>query len=641
MSMPDILRPQDLGEDKRNELARYLKQQWDRAKSARQSQVDGDYARWTKAYYATPLEEIRTVPFYKASNMVVPVIRIYCDTFMARTLNLIFATKPVYILDAVPKELQEAAQLYLNKKAECEWFHYRLVRALVMGGNKNGTAIIKTPWVEKTTIDVINSGGFMQEQSYTYFAGPESRVVPFDDFYVYPITAEFMDDVEITFHRVRYTEERARRLRDTLLRFGDPDLLDSYFQTPRDVQRDETRSDAGVVDPHIRELHVIECGLEYAISNDPDKTYNIIASIEEFSGDLLDVYYNPHPRNMSIYTDYRPFPRESLFYGESLAQILSQAQEEVSSIHNERRDNSMIANAPVFKRRSGSLVPNPSTNWYPGKVFDLEDMDDLDMLNVGRDYTPMIQHEDYVFNLAERLSGIGEIQQGVSSGQISKRGVYNTVGTIAMVQEGNQRQDTNMRDVRMVLAAIGKQAMRLQASFGQDDPFIQTFDQDVQQQIRAALQYFNSDAARYANFQVKASDAGVNKEIDRMNLMQTAQVLSNYGGTVQQLAVQLLNPQLNPGLRMIINDLVKMQRWMAERLLKTFDEWDAVEELPDVAAAIEQIIPGGSRSTQDLRAAAQSDGMDLAPPSGAASALSGQQLQALARMAPGNGTPPQ
>jgi len=106
-----------LSEDKRDELCKYLNAQWLRAERTRREQVDGQYADWTKAYYGTPLEEQRTVPWYKASNFVVKLNRMFIDTFVSRTLNIIFATKPLYVIEALPRELRDAAELYLNRKA--------------------------------------------------------------------------------------------------------------------------------------------------------------------------------------------------------------------------------------------------------------------------------------------------------------------------------------------------------------------------------------------------------------------------------------------------------------------------------------------------------------------------------------------
>jgi hypothetical protein len=638
--MPLTLVRPDISEDKRQELKDYLRTQWLRARSGRQQQVDGDYGKWSKAYEGTPLEEVRTVPFYKASNFVVKLIRVYVDTFTARTLNVCFATQPLYVCEGMPADMRDGYELYLNRKATYDWQHYRVARELCQRGNKNGTVIFKMPWTEKTGYDVsAGPGGTMREQLITYCRGPEALPIPFEDFYLYPITVNRLQDAVIKFHRTRFVREIAeQKVASGEWHLPKDKPLTSYLRHPRDIKRTEQQSDSGVVDPYVLEIHLIEAFLQYPVTNDPSKYYDVVVSFEEDSCDIFDIYFNPYPRNLSIFQDYRPFPREDLFYGESLCAILGQAQEEASRIHNERRDNSTIASSVIFKRRSGSLLPNPSTNWYPGKVFDLEDMDDLDVITVGRNYDDMIQQEDYTYQFSNRLSGIDDAMQGLSQGSMGKRGVYNTSGTLAMLAEGNQRQDTNMRDVREALGGIALCSSRLQAAFDPNDPLIDTLPESAQDGARAALQWIASDKAKYLRLEVKASNAGANREVERQNLMSIAGVLSQYGAQVQQMSQQLLNPQLNPGLRLIMNQIVRMQSGMARRLLKAFDQWDAIDEIPDVQQAIERFMPNVPGATDGLRAGAgggPETALSLPQPGGNAPpgpGLSGGLLQSLAQM---------
>lgn len=613
---PQIIRPQQLlSEDKREEIRRYLHLHWLRARDGRATQIDSKYNDWTKVYHGIPAEETRTVPFYKASNFVVKLVRMFLDTFVARTLNIIYATRPTFVTDDLPQQLKEGWEYYLNRKVEYAWNYYDLTKSLAFSGNKNGTAVIKTIYDERDTIDVMPSsaspGGY-SETATTYWSGPCSELIPFEDFFVYPITAPSLDKVEIKMHRQRFTEDEALyqfQLGTWQLTTNPDDEqpektsdISKYLTQPTDTKGISERTSAGVDDTGYREMQAIECHFRYSITNDRTKRYDCVALIHPDSGDLLDLYYNPYPQNLGIFTDYRPFPREGLFYGESMCEILGQAQEETSRIHNERRDNSTISSSVCFKRRSGSLIPNPSTSWYPGKVWDLESLDDLEVFDIGRSYQDMIEQEQVAVQYAEKLSGIGEVMQGASSGTIGKRGVYNTMGTIALMQESNTRQDTNIRDVRTVLSRIVQTASKLQATYGADDPFIDALPQAYQENVREVLQLFKGNTWRYINHSVKASDAGVNKEVRRNNLVQMAQVLGQYGQTIIQMSTQLANPGLNPVIKQTMIQVVEMSRWMAERLSREFEEPDVTDLLPDLAATLgaggaANANPGGPAGT--------------------------------------------
>lgn len=592
-----IIRP-DLSEDKWATLERYLCDHYNRAHLARSEQVDNKYEKWEQNYYGVPAEKVRTVPWYKSSNFVVKVIRIFIDTFVARTLNIIFATKPLYNVDGYPSDLKESLELYLNRKAINEWNHYELAQGMLLRGNKNGTCVVKTPWLEKKVIDVMpgTAGASQQENEVTIFSGPKSSIIPFEDFLIYPITCNFLDEAVIKFHKVRYVEEQALRMVNSSKWELTEDELTGMLITPNDAKRETTQEESGVVDRYLKELQVVECYLDWEIVEGSNKYYSLICLIVPHANKLIDVYFNPYPRNLEIFTDYRPNPKEDFIYGESMCELLESSQEEISNIHNSRRDNNFIANAPVFKRRSGSLIPNPSTNWYPGKVFDLEDMADFEMVQVGRNFNDTLAEESADLQYVERLMGIGQVMQGLAAGSMGKKGVYNTSGTLALLSEGNQRQDTNIRDFRRVLSRIVKTAFSLQSFYGKDDPTIEVFPAEIQAQIKQAMSLATPSRLATTTFEVRASNAGANSEVGRANLLQMASVLGQYGNAVQGMVGQLANPQLNQSIRLIMLDVINMQRWMAKRLLRAWDEYDAEEMLPDAKRAIEATVPGGGQS---------------------------------------------
>lgn len=625
-----IVRP-TLSDDKREELRKYLFERWGRAVRGRQVQVDTDYARWAKAYAGVPLEKERTVPFYKSSNYVVKLIRIYVDTFVARTLNVIFATKPLYVASGLPRELKESWEYYLNYKALKVWDHYKLARALCNYGCRNGSVVLKTNQVKKSSIEMrALDDTRVREELVTYYQGPETRVIPFEDWYVYPFGSQTWEDVVIKFHRVRYPEETAHERYNKgiwQLKLGDTNF-EAYLKTPNDIKAEQEQVENGTYDSSFKEFVAVECHLRYATTNDENKLYDIVATIHPGTEELIDLYYNPYPRNLNTFTDYRPFPQDSTWWGESMCELLGQSQEEASVIHNDRRNNSFIANSVTFKRRNGSLLPNPSTNWYPGKVWDLESLDDLEVMTVGAQYPDMIPQEDYVFNLANRLSGIGDSMQGAADGSAGSGGVYNTMGTLAVMAEGNQRQDTNIRDVRDSLGNLADVCSRLQATFGGDDPYIDSMPSDMQPQIRQALAILNSEKYRVINHEVVLSNAGHNEQVERASLLQVTQVLGQYGQTIQQLIPPMLQGKLNPGMEMMLRDIVTMSSSMAKRVMRAFGEADLVEALPDVgkilaAGGVGPAEPGAPSPESDVQSGGP--GTSLPP-------LSGAQLASLSQM---------
>lgn len=623
-----IIRP-DLSVEKRTELERYLGEYFDRAEAARTTQLQKKFDTWNKIYYGERSEKTRNIPWYNSSNYVVKLVRIFADTFLARTLNILFATRPLYTVEGYPSAQRGALEEYLNLKAIRQWGHYQLARDFIGAGNKNGTATIKTVHVEKTTWEASEDATGASAKEVTLYSGPQSSVIPFDDWNCYPITAEKIDDVLINFHKLRYVEEVVHRKVLAGVWTVNEEELKRALAEPSDAKRRDDQKEAGINYSGYKELQVIECHLDYAITNDSTKFLPIVALYVPKLKRVIDCYFRPFPPFAKVFELYRPFPKENLIFGESICELLDQTQEEASSIHNDRRNNSTLANSVMFKRRRGSTVPNPSTGWWPGKVWDLESMDDLEVINnVGRAYGDMISEEQFSISLAEQLVGVSDVMRGASRGQ-SQKGQYNTGGVLGVMAESNQRQDTNIRDVRMVLASIGRSSWILQRTFGSDDPVLETLSPETQAAVEAAFQDTSPGRDAIANFEVQASDAGANKEIARQNLMQMAQVMGQYGQSVVQMAAQLANPGLNPVIRNTMMATIGMMRGIAKELLVAFDEGELEELLPDVEKTIAAAAGGGP--------AGPPAGMEPAGSGVNAGALSREQLQSVASLSTGPG----
>lgn len=644
MPAPQVIRPSSdfWDSEYKTSLESYLSEQWTRAEMARLEQVDEKYSRWQRDYDGVPRVERRVVPWPGASNYVVQVARMFIDTFVARTLNIIFATRPLYILDFLPDDIREITQKYINKKALVEWKHYNLCKGLLMRGAKNGTVVHKTTYVVEEEYDVTPSpdGGDASENLITTYDGPRTELVPFEDFYIYPITANTLDEAEILFHRIRMVEEVAVRRSE---RAGWPmteDEIRSLCVMPRDVKREQEQSKAGVTDSQLREMNLIECHLKWALMND-GRYYKVIALLEPVKGVLFDVYYHPYPQNMPIFGDYRPLPKEDFFFGDSWVNVLQQTQDEISGIHNDRRNASYITNAPLFKRKRNAMVPNPSTTWYPGKVWDLENMDDFEIVPLKGGYNDMLAEENHGLMLAERYVGLGALQQGNASGMMGKRGIYNAAGTLAVISESNQRQDTNIKDVREVMGEIAKKCFTLQSMYNPNDPMIDAYPPEQAEQIKRGLRLIGPDLLRSRYFEIKPSDAGANSEVAKANTLQLAQVLNQYGSQVLQMAPTLINMPPSP-VQQIFMDTVRMQRWMAIRLMRVMGEYDAESIIPDIERTLTGGSPAGMEGLPPEATGGGPQGIQSGasggPSAGTVGAPNQQMLAQLANLSLPNGT---
>jgi hypothetical protein len=296
-----------------------------------------------------------------------------------------------------------------------------------------------------------------------------------------------------------------------------------------------------------------------------------------------------------------------LFYGYSTPEILESSQEEQAQIHCTRRDASSIANVPGWKKKRYANVPNPSQEWYPGKVFELESMDDLDVLQFNSaQYNSMIEEENFLLQLAERYTGGGQPMQALGAGMMQgKRGIYNSGGTLALLAEGNRRLNIYIARLREGFHNIGNLIYQSHKAFASQAPQWEAMGERGKV-VQRTFQFKEPSGYRGLFFDIGASDAGANREIDRTSLLLMANTMAAYYKEVVEISgVVGQIPEGNP-LREVMLSVLDGARDLANRLLFAFDVGDRKRLVPD----IRQLLGAGPGGAPQPGGDAQQSGPD-------------------------------
>src|SRR5689334_5188060 len=99
-----------LGPDAETELKRHLRSRIRALKDGWKDIHENRLPRWRKIYEAIPMEEVREFPWHNASNIVVPIVGIHCDTLLAWIMSGIFKTKPLWALRALGRHVSEPVE---------------------------------------------------------------------------------------------------------------------------------------------------------------------------------------------------------------------------------------------------------------------------------------------------------------------------------------------------------------------------------------------------------------------------------------------------------------------------------------------------------------------------------------------------
>lgn len=189
--------------------------------------------------------------------------------------------------------------------------------------------------------------------------------------------------------------------------------------------------------------------------NDPEAIeQEVIAIVDYKNEELLDLRHweyerIPNPDRVYIKGE---FEKTDKFIGRSLTQKLYQTQKYLNQFYNTLMNNAWIAMQKVFKRKTTATNKNQKIKIYPGKVVDVDQMDDLAVLEVGDVKSIGMEIEQNLLNFAARLSNIDISQTGTQR----EKGQRTFGEVMATIKEGNIGLDKFIQNCHEMLRTISK-----------------------------------------------------------------------------------------------------------------------------------------------------------------------------------------
>jgi hypothetical protein len=324
------------------------------------------------------------------------------------------------------------------------------------------------------------------------------------------------------------------------------------------------------------EWDIAECHFLYRV--DESHFARIIVWYHEKSETVLRSFYHYYPGD--IYVAARLFFRDDMFHGRGFAEMLLPFQEEISEIHNQRRDNMTIANMKMwavdpqsplhkgFRIFPSAMVPAKQVQGQP----------EISPLEMGIPVQGEIDSERLSLELAERLSGVSPPMQGYGAGVNTKRGVYSSMGTLSLLQEGNTRTDLNVSDIRFAHTRLGRLLCLEYGSFGVGEERLRKFG-SLAPTIEFGLQAI---AEGNMALPIYSSTASVNREVEKQSDLMLQGVMDRYRQGVIQLLGQF--PMMQPHVQAQALKELDAAHVLMQMTLRHFgyDEVDRLAPKPEV-----------------------------------------------------------
>src|SRR5882757_3913889 len=510
---------------------------------------------WTRLLKGRPKQATRNFPFPNASNLVVQLIATRVEQMLSRAM-IIYGVDPLWTIgatgDLVGQEADERAKVleqFMSDQAidPSELALYRKEELMFHDGIAYGTAFMGFPWqyiTEEESIYIPGSENATvnrpnEFRTFIKADGPSPENIPDERVLISNKVTELEKAKFIAIERHLSREAVEDRIAFGVWSKADGEaiLKSPSTATNNQNQDNDTKKLDNYTGIKYSEIYkVYECYFKFVHDK---KTFSIMAHAYLDPKLKLSAVFNYFPKNMLPIEDLRFGYDDDSYRGYGFIEMLQGYQDEVSTVHNNRLDNEAIRNNVSFRINKDSELAS-TLRFYPG-VGIPADKDEVEVLDTKGGAMDNMGSEQAAISMANERSGIDPAIAGSGGGIVNqKRGIYSSQGTLAVLQQQNNRTGLRMMDIRGTHVKIGRKLLDMYAFMG-IGPRLKRYGAQAET-LRKAL-----DSVKQGDLGLilKASSASTNVESDRQNSILLDGLQQKYIGTVNQILQALQQPQVS------------------------------------------------------------------------------------------------
>ena len=449
-----------------------------------------------------------------------------------------------------------------------------------------GTSVLKCPQVVvKEDVATGTSGNAPSFTERVVYNGPRPMKIPFQDFLISPMD-KTIESSDFYAHVIRLSKEKLeeRAFRQVYDKKAVEEILKqpdrtSYSTVDQNKITDAGASTVGIASSEegFKEWDIHECHLKYKWNSHYTRC---IIWYHEKSDTIARAFFNYYPS--PIFISARLFFRDDMFHGYGFAEILAPFQEEISVIHNQRRDNLTVSTMSAYRVDPDSKL-HKGYKVYPSAMLPAV-AGEIEPLPMGAVATATVDEERLSLDLAERRSGVSPPQQGMGAGGQTRRGMYTAMGTLSLLQEGNTRTDLNITDMRYAHTKLGRLLCDLYAEFGIGDR--SQYFGEKGAVLEEALRLYKD---KVLALPIYAATASVNREVEKQNDMMLTNLSRQHYQMIATILQQVSNPMLPPDIKQYLQDAMEAANTLQKTVFRHFN----MDEVDRLVPAIPPPAPPG------------------------------------------------
>jgi len=578
-------------------LMEYLRHEIFQAEGERRP-LEEKWYKYHRDYRCIPEFERKEFPFWGASNLVLPVIATDVDTIFSRLMGILFGPENLWSCRALNDTMVDYAprlEEFLTWAQHNELGVYNAVADWILEICKLGTGVLKQRYrremknvyqFRETPQGILEQFRMMLVKDH-----PEVGHVSLWDFLLPAYATEIQSSPWVA-ERIGLTwAQLQQRFRAGIYQGGE--RLSAWRNQDKghwlltEMQRMD-RFVPGLGD----RFDLWEVWLDYDISG-IGEPQALVCTIHIPSLTYLRIDYNPFFNQEKPYSSARYLRVEKRFYGIGLAEMLEQFQEENSTIHNQRIDNSTLANSTMFKGRKNIGIRQDEPVW-PGRWFLLDNLDDVQPMPMGQRYDSTVPYEQMNLQYAARRTGVNDY----ITGEFSPAMGYSTASVgVQQLRESAKRFDQTIREIRAALSETGTRVVELYQQFNQNGKEFLAMGPQDGQLLHAVLQFPLELIRNSVGIEVTATSAAFNKEVEiRTNTLIMQMIMQFYQQAMTALSYYL-NPQLPQPIRLMALNMAQSGNVLLRRILDNYGVQDVNQLVPEM----QEILNGGQQQLSSLQ----------------------------------------
>jgi len=584
----ELLPPEiDISTEEELRLALYLDSEVNKCRSERWEQME-KFARLRLKIRTKFPEFPKDWPIANSSQMTVPIIKLTGDTLTSRVFQTVMAADPLAAVrtknkafDPFVAAYEEFLGLYATEKLDME----DILDTVVTETINLGTGVVEvTNHLDKrmvVTYDALTKK--YKKSSRTIFNGPKAFHFPIEDFWCRP-----------GYQNIQTAPWCGKELRLTWSQLKDmafagevhPDKLKKMWRRPMNPgdksegQKIEDKLD--LVEPlDWEEFRIFELSARWDADGD-GLDEEIMVLFHQETRTLLRMKFNTfkNGRRPWILFRYKRLPHR--LYGEGVAELLEQLQDEISAMHNQRMDNATLANLQIILVSRLIRGLSPGDRLWTGKIVKVQDVQkDVNTLRLGESYRSTLDAENVSRGYARELSGAGE----TATGQAQPVSRTTATAQLSLLEELNRRFDKIVKGMRKSIREVFVHCSDIFAEFGTAGLAEEWLGDkgDIVEQGLANPETFKSGNATIA---INSTKSTVNREVEFQSAIAVMNLIVSLGEQLLALCQQLA-PQ---AAGMVAHELVQAIKGPFRKVMLYSDSGN-VDEALSVLAVLERVLP--------------------------------------------------